>query len=113
MHELSITQSILEIALNKAQEAGASKVTRISVTLGELSGIADDCVRFYFDFLTKETIAAGASLDFEKVKTQLRCRRCEKDFVPEDSLWTCPQCHEQQIEIIAGRECYVNSIEVD
>ncbi|MDD4859794.1 MAG: hydrogenase maturation nickel metallochaperone HypA [Dehalococcoidales bacterium] len=113
MHELSITQSILDIALNKAKEANAGKISAVSVTLGELSGIAADCVQFYFNFLTRDTIAAGASLTFEKVPTKLRCRKCDKDFAPEAIAWICPRCHEQSIEIVAGRECYINSIEVE
>lgn len=112
MHELTITQNILEIAVKKANEAKASKVTRISLTLGELSGIVDECVQFYFDFLNKDTIAAGASLSFDKVPTRLRCSSCATVFTPGDSIWICPSCQEQKIEIIAGRECYVNSIEV-
>ncbi len=112
MHELSITQNILDIALKKAAEAKAGRITRINITLGELSGIVDECVRFYFDFLTKDTPAAGASLSFEKVPTRLRCRVCATVFAPEDSTWVCPSCHDQKIELIAGRECYVNSIEV-
>ena len=113
MHEYSITQSLLSLAVEKANEAGASKITRINLVLGEMSGIAADCVQFYFDFLSKETIAAGACLTFEKKPTSLRCRHCEAVFPPRDHDWTCPDCHETGIEIVSGRECYMESIEVD
>ena len=113
MHEFSITQSILGIALERAGEAEAGNITKINITIGDLSGIVEESVQFYFDFLSKDTIAAEASLVFEKVPTQLRCRECGKVFPPEDSTWVCPNCKEQKIEIIYGRECYINSIEVD
>ncbi len=112
MHELSITQSILSIALEKANEIKSGKITRINVTLGELSGVVDECVKFYFDFLSKDTIASGASLGFEKPPVQLRCRNCGNVFSKNDD-WTCPDCREQKIEVVSGRECYVNSIEVE
>ena len=113
MHELSITQSLLSIALEKANEVGASRVTKINLTIGELSGIVDECVQFYFDFLSKDTIAAEASLSFHQPPIQLRCRNCATIFSPDNLDWACPDCREQKIEIISGRECYVDSIEVN
>ena len=113
MHELSITQSILSIALEKADKAKASKITRINLTIGELSGIAGECVQFYFEFLSKDAIAAEAIISFERTPTQLRCRNCATVFSPDNSDWVCPSCREQTIEVISGRESYVNSIEVE
>ena len=113
MHELSVTQSILSIVLEKAGEAGADKVNRVDLVIGELSGIVDDCVQFYWDFLNKDTIAAGSALSFRKPPVQLRCRKCETVFTPEDGRWVCPGCHEPSLEITGGRELYVESIEVD
>ena len=113
MHELSITQSILSIALEKAKEAQANRVIKINLFIGELSGFVDECVQFYFDFLSKDTIAAQASLCFNHSPTKLRCRNCATTFSPSNPDWTCPNCREQKIEIISGRECYVDSIEVE
>jgi len=113
MHELSITQSILAIALEKANAVQAKRVTKINLFIGELSGFADECVQFYFDFLSKDTMAAQASLCFHHPPTKLRCRNCATTFSPNNLDWTCPDCREQKIEIISGRECYVDSIEVE
>ncbi len=113
MHELSITQSILSIALEQAKAVQASKITKISLTIGELAGIVDECVQFYFDLLSKDTIAVGVSLSFDRPPTKLRCRNCATTFSPDDLDWACPNCQEQKIEIVSGRECYVSSIEVD
>ena len=113
MHELSITQRILTIALEKASQAEASHVSRINLVIGDLTGIVEEFVKFYFDFASKETIAAQASLSFHHPPTQLRCRKCETVFSPEKLDWVCPSCQEQSVEIISGRECYVESIEVE
>ncbi len=113
MHELSITQSILSIALEQANAVQANKITKINLTIGELSGIVDECVEFYFELLSKDTIAAGASLCFDRPPTRVRCRNCDTIFSPDNLDWACPNCQEQQIEIISGRECYVSSIEVE
>ncbi len=113
MHELSITQGILSIALEQAEAVQAKKLTKINLTIGELSGIVDECVEFYFELLSKDTIAAGASLCFDRAPIKLRCRNCNTTFSPDNLEWVCPNCQEQQIEIISGRECYVSSIEVE
>ena len=113
MHEYSITESLLALALEKANEAKAGKITRINLVVGELSGVVGDCVQFYFDFLSKKTIASGAELSFETKPTQVRCQKCDNIFTPVDHDWSCPGCHEIGIEIISGRECYMESIEVE
>jgi len=113
MHELSVTQAMLDIALDKAKAAKAEKITKINLVIGEMSGIVDDCVQFYFDFLSKDSIASGTTLSFKRIPMQVRCRKCGSSFSPDNSLWSCPQCNEWDVEIIAGREFYVDSIEVE
>lgn len=104
---------MFSIVMEKANEAHASKVSKINLVIGELSGVVGDCVQFYFDFLSKDTIAANATLSFQVPPTQLRCRSCAATFSPQNGSWDCPNCHEQKVEIISGRELYVDSIEVE
>ena len=113
MHELGITERILAIVLQKAGTVETSGVTRINLVFGELSGIVDESVEFYFRFLSKDTIAARASLSFQHPPTRLRCRHCDTVFSPEGMVWDCPNCPEHGVEVVSGRECYVASIEVD
>jgi hydrogenase nickel incorporation protein HypA/HybF len=113
MHEYSITESMLSLALEKANDAGAQKITRINLVLGELSGVVGECVQQYFEILGRDTIAVGAALSFEMKPTLLRCRKCEKEFSPADHRWVCPDCGEISLEIVSGRECYMESIEVE
>jgi len=113
MHELPVTQGMLSVALEHAAKAGAKKITAINLTIGEMSGIVDDSVQFYFDFISKDTPAEGASLHFDRIPAQFRCRECQATFSPAKREWVCPQCGEWKVEIVAGREFYVNSIEVE
>ena len=99
--------------LEKANTAKAGRVSKINLVIGELSGIVDESVEFYFGFLGKDTIAAQASLSFQHPPIQLRCRNCGTVFSPNNLDWTCPDCQEKKIEIVSGRECYVESIEVE
>jgi hydrogenase nickel incorporation protein HypA/HybF len=113
MHEFGITENIVNIALAKAGEAQASRVMQVNLVIGEMSGFVPDCIQFYFDSLSKDTIAEGAVLNFESVPTQLRCRACSAVFQPQDTLWSCPKCGGQSVEIFKGRELYIESMEVE
>ena len=113
MHELAITQSMLDIVLEQAEKAGAKKVSRINLTIGELSGFVGECVQFYFNFLAKETPAEGATLAFTMVPATARCQSCHKLFKLKEFDWTCPHCGGNNIEITAGKELFVESIEVE
>jgi hydrogenase nickel incorporation protein HypA/HybF len=113
MHELAITQSMLDIVLGEAGKSGMDRVNRINLVVGELSGYVTDSIQFYFDFLAKDSIAEGAELCFILIEARARCRRCETDFKLPEFDWNCPQCGSGDIEITAGRELRVESIEAD
>ncbi len=113
MHELAITQSMLDVVLEQAQKANARRVEKINLIIGEMTGVVDECVRFYFDLLSKGTIAEGATLSFKMVPTTARCRRCDKSFELKEFDWVCPHCSNKSMEIIAGQELFVESIEVE
>lgn len=113
MHELSVTQGILAVVLEHAQEAKARRVTRVDLRIGDMSGIVDDSVQFYFDFLSRDTLAEGARLHFVRVPVRFRCHNCNTEFEPKDRDWVCPNCGSIGGQIIAGQEMAVESIEVE
>lgn len=113
MHELSITQSMLDLVLDEAKKAGAKRVEKINLVIGEMSGIVGESVEFYFGFLSQDTIARGATLSFKNTPTQARCRECGELFTFKEMDWSCPRCQNSNIEIVAGNELYIESIEVE
>ncbi len=113
MHELAITQSMLDLVLEQAKQAGAKKVEKIYLIIGEMSGYVEESVQFYFDFFSKGTIAEGAALSFTMVPATARCRSCGKVFKVKEFEWVCPDCNQSSLEITAGNELRVESIEVE
>ncbi|MFH1085574.1 MAG: hydrogenase maturation nickel metallochaperone HypA [Chloroflexota bacterium] len=113
MHELSVTESIVGIVVRHAERAQASRVLRIHLALGELSAIVDDSVQFYFEFVAQGTLAQGAELRFKRIPVELACGHCGQAWHPETADWTCPACQVAQARVVAGREFYVESIEVE
>lgn len=113
MHELAITEDILHIAVEHAEQAEAKRLTDIHITIGDLSSVVDDSVQFYFDFLSPGTLAEGAQLHFKRIRTRLRCRNCGQEFEPRGMDWRCPGCQALGGDVIAGKEFFVESIEVE
>lgn len=113
MHELSITENILEISLRHAREASASRVTDIYLVIGRLSSFADDSIQFYWDFMSENTICAGAALHFERVPARLLCLNCNQEYTLDAELVPCPFCQSAYIKVIAGEEFCVDSIEIE
>jgi hydrogenase nickel incorporation protein HypA/HybF len=113
MHELAITQSMLDLVLEQAEKAEAKSVGKINLVIGEMTGVVDRAVQFYFDFLSKGTAAEGAALAFKVIPTTAKCRNCHKKFELGEFDWTCPHCQSNNIEITGGKELFVESIEVE
>jgi hydrogenase nickel incorporation protein HypA/HybF len=113
MHELAVTESILEITLRHAEEAHARRVADIYLVIGQLSSIVDDSVQFYWDIISKDTIAEGATLHFKRVPVELLCLKCGNRYTPGEEDFACPACGSEQIRVVAGEEFYLDTIEVE
>jgi hydrogenase nickel incorporation protein HypA/HybF len=113
MHELAVTQNVLEIALRHARQAGAGRITRIHLVVGQLSSIVDDSVAFYWDFVARGTPAEGAALAFRRLEARFTCQACGNAFPAQGDRWYCPACGGEQVSVTAGQEFYVEAIEVD
>ena len=113
MHELSVTQAILDLALQHAQQAEASQITDIYIVMGELSSNVDDSVQFYWELIAKGTLAEGATLHFQRVTAEFQCQACALKYHPLENELVCPQCASTDIKILAGEEFYLDAIEIE
>jgi hydrogenase nickel incorporation protein HypA/HybF len=114
MHELSVTQGVLDVVLNAAAEAGAERIYAIHLVIGDLSSIVDESVQFYFDFLSRDTLAAGAALHFKREAAMQHCLACGAEHEASIPLATaCPACGSERLRISGGRSFYIESIEVN
>jgi len=113
MHELSITESILDIALKHAKEAKAKRITNIYLVIGKLSSFVDDAVQFYWDFVSKNTPAEGAILNFRRIQPEFSCRDCGFIYYPNDNDLACPNCQGTHIKINSGDEFFLEAIDIE
>ena len=114
MHELPVTQAILDTALSAAQQAGARRIVAIDLVIGELSGIMDDSVQFYFDILSRDTLAQGAQLRFQRQPAEVLCQECGHTYNAAPPLAPfCPACGSPRMQVSGGRQFFLESIEID
>lgn len=113
MHELAVTENLLEIALQHGRKAGAKKITNLHLVIGPLSSIVDESVQFYWDIIAKDTIAEGAKLHFNRTQCQLICLDCKREFSSNGENFSCPVCGKMNVKIISGDEFYLESIDIE
>ncbi|HTZ18253.1 MAG TPA: hydrogenase maturation nickel metallochaperone HypA [Dissulfurispiraceae bacterium] len=113
MHELSIAESLLEIALENCREKGFGRIGNIRVQIGKASGIMPDALLFGFDALKEGTIADQAVLEVEEVPVAGHCNSCDSEFTTEESyVLSCPHCGGLSYVLKTGRELLITEMEV-
>lgn len=113
MHELAVTQSILDIALDHAERSGAARVTALNLVIGQLSSIVDDSVQFYWDIISQNTLCEGATLNFERIAAQMSCLDCGQTYTLTRGLEACPRCESLRVRVVAGDEFRLESMEIE
>lgn len=113
MHELFATQAILDRALETAAKERAARITDLHLAVGENSGFVDDSVQFYWDEISKGTIAEGARLHFRRIDAEAQCMACFHRYHPVDGEVLCPNCGSTGGKILSGEEFYLESLDVD
>lgn len=113
MHELADTERLLEVVLQQAHTAGARRIAALHLVIGEASPIAEDSVRFYWDSISRGTLAEGARLHFRQVLIELLCLNCQHHYTPAQADSACPACGSLQVRPVAGEEFYLEAIDIE
>lgn len=113
MHELGITEQLLTLTLRHAEQAGAVRVTRLNLVIGEFSSVVDESVQLYWNMISENTMAANAELHFERVAGRLVCDDCGGEFLFSEFAGQCPHCDGIHTRIIDGSQFHLESIEVE
>jgi hydrogenase nickel incorporation protein HypA/HybF len=113
MHELSIAQSIIDIAEVKAREENSRCIQVIKIRLGEFTTVVREALEFAFEVARRETLAESARLEIESVPMVVRCVACGPVTDPmREVCLLCPQCG-LPLEVVSGEELQVEYIEIE
>ena len=115
MHELQVTERILEVALEHASRHEVTRIVAVHLRVGELSDLEDEWLQHYFNYLSRDTLAENAALAITRVPIVLRCEPCDLSFeVAKDQLGKakCAQCGAERLDLVAGRGYLIEDMEV-
>lgn len=114
MHELSIVEALIDqVKETLVQEGEKGRVLKLELSIGRLSGVNCDSVRFAFGLLAPGTVAEGAEIVFQQPKAACNCRACNVLTEIDDLVIQCPNCGSEDVSIEGGRELLLQSIDVE
>jgi hydrogenase nickel incorporation protein HypA/HybF len=110
MHEMAITQGIIELCEN---HAGGRKIISVDVEIGELSSVVPDAVKFCFEACSSGTLLEGARLNIHRIPGRGSCSKCGAEMPLASLFDPCGACGSYGVTVAAGEEMRVREIEVD
>ncbi len=114
MHEISICESLLKTALAElGRQAPGARLLKVRVAVGALRQVVPESLHFAYEALSAGTRAAGSKLEILPIPVAARCRRCGWEGAIEGRLFYCGACRAAEIEIVRGKELYLESLEID
>ena len=112
MHEASLMESALDLAREQTWAAGGSRIHRIRLRVGEMSGVVPEALEFAFEALSPHGPAEGAVLEIESVPARHRCETCQREFGGMDPTPQCPYCGGWSVGLKSGLELELVSVEI-
>ena len=114
MHELGIMTGVMDAVTTSAQQAGATRVLKVSLSVGEMTEAIEDALMFAFEALSEGTLCEDAELQITMVKPKSRCLECGAEYEHDRFHMLCPgmrQLSPPSSSPVAN--CKIDSIEVD
>jgi hydrogenase nickel incorporation protein HypA/HybF len=109
---MSVTREMLQQLIEKAQSEGASRIKRVVLEVGEMSGLDSNDLRNSFQLLSQDTLAEGAELAITAVPLKVRCLSCSREYTASGYKMVCQACGSIASELISGNELRVKEMEV-
>lgn len=113
MHELSVCLSLLEQVRVIAAERGASRVTRIELQIGPLSGVESDLLLNAWPIAAAGTLAADAEFVTATTGIRVRCQTCKAETGATANRLVCGECGDFRTAIVSGDEMILQRVELD
>ncbi len=113
MHEYSIVQALLTQCEEHAASNDATRITRIEVKIGRLSGVEPHLLHMAFDTFKEQTVCDGAELVLEIQSVVITCKACNAVTTLEELHYRCSQCGSLEVEMSEGDGMYLMRLEME
>lgn len=111
MHEYSLVQALLDRVDREVAAHRGTKVHRLWVRIGELSGVEVELLQTAYEMCREHTVCDGAPLEVTRQEARWVCPRCETPVARGERL-VCAAC-ETPARLVAGDELMLDRIELE
>jgi hydrogenase nickel incorporation protein HypA/HybF len=111
MHEFSVVNNIIDIAIESADQNGLKNVRCVEIEVGKAAGIEPSAMEFAWEAARKNTLLEHTRLVIHFIPICLQCRSCGMQYRPEEVYIPCPACGDINAMILSGKELRVVAIE--
>jgi hydrogenase nickel incorporation protein HypA/HybF len=113
VHELALTESIVEMIEEESRRRGFSRVHVVRLEIGALSHVAPEAIRFCFEVVALEAVAEGARLEIVVVPGRGLCLDCGENVTLGERFDPCPGCGGHHVQVTSGEDMRVTELEVE
>jgi len=113
MHEYSIVQSLLDSCDENAAKNNATKVTKVVIKIGVMSGVEPELLRTAFDTFKEKTICEEAEFIINIQPVIIKCNKCLNEAVIEGIEYYCPKCKSIDLSVLDGEDMYLMQLELE
>lgn len=123
MHEVSIITSLVDAIIERLKDYDVKKVNSVTITIGDLTNLGEEQMKFAYDVVTRDTILRHSELIIEHKPIELKCDSCgfmgpAKILIDPDydmhavPILACPKCN-GSVVVTKGQECAVKYIDIE
>ena len=110
MHEMSIAINVVGLLKEEMEKHPGQTLTGVKLSIGELSGIEIESLRFSLEVAFAAENWEGVGLDIQKIALKALCKECGREFEPDPADFRCKECGCGNVEIKAGQSLTIDSI---
>ena len=112
MHEYSIVQSLLDSCEENAKANNSTKVTKVVVKIGVMSGVEPELLKTAFDTFKEKTMCEEAEFIMNIQSVVVKCNSCQRESTLKKLEYCCPNCQSVDLNIIDGEDMYLMQLEL-
>ena len=113
MHEYSIVQSLIESCEDHAKQNDVSKITKVVVKIGVMSGVEPHLLSEAFELFKEGSVCDGCEFVMNIQKVKIECRECHKVSELQQNEYHCPDCKSIDVNVIDGEDMFLMQLELE
>ena len=112
MHEYSIVQSLLDQCEQNARDNNATKVSKVVVKIGVMSGVEPDLLKTAFETFKEGTMCEDCEYIQKIQKVKIKCHKCNMVSELDKNEYACPACKSVELDVVDGEDMFLMQLEL-